>query len=102
MSPEDILAHRNALLLLLMKSYPAISWISQFNPDEAAPDGIFFAGIQMPGCGFVVYELPDTFWDTARATGCSVRDRAPEPGVAESDDALIRMSDWFEQIGGAA
>ena len=102
MSTEDVSDHRNALLLLLMKSYPALSWASRYDHEEAAPDGSFFAGMEMPGCGFITYELPDSLWDTACATGCCVRDRAPEPGLAESDDQLVRMSDWFQQIGGAA
>ena len=82
------------LFLALMKTAPALSWISRTHADGTAYPGWFIAGMHLP-TGDVTYHLPDRLFDLAVQTGAPVLPTAPAFDGHTAKDVLARLSEWI-------
>lgn len=91
---DELYEHRCTLFLALMKSLPAISWVSTLHDDGSSFGDWFIAGINL-SIGTVTYHLPAGMWSLALKTGAKLLDRAPKWDGHTSDDAVKRVQAWI-------
>ena len=90
---KELYEHRGALYLALMKAHPAISWMSSKHDTGWEWKGFFLAGMRLP-TGDITYHLPNDLWESARATGARVLEKAPFWDRHTSDDVVKRLLRW--------
>ena len=91
---DELYEHRHMLFLALMKTAPALSWISRTHADGSAYSGWFICGMHLP-TGDVTYHLPDRLFDLAVQTGAPVLPTAPAFDGHTAKDVLSRLSEWI-------
>jgi hypothetical protein len=92
---HELYDHRQNLFVVLMNSYPDLSWKSRLHEDGTMYAGDWFiAGMHLP-TGDVSYHLEGRFWDMARVKAL---DRAPAWDGHTPEDVLVRLASW--QPGG--
>jgi hypothetical protein len=94
----ELYAHRSALLVLVMKAHPEMSWYATLHADDSPmPDGYFIAGMDPP-TGQITYHLRMDPWiDYLRVTRVRELLRAPAWDGHTSTDALSRLMRWIDQ-----
>ena len=95
---NDLYAHRMALTLALVKSWPNRSWRSkQHNPgDTPIFDGFFIVGMDLPGVSQITYHYKLEHWNAFN----DVRtvDYAPKWDGHRPEDVVERLNKWSENI----
>ena len=92
---DEIMAHRNYLLLALMSADPELEgWISRQHADGTMFPGHFIAGCYLVGEP-ITYHLPLELWDLALAAEVRVLDRAPEWDEYTPNDVLARLGTFI-------
>ena len=92
---EELYEHRHALFLMLMRSYPALSWFSTRHADGTSLDGWFIAGIKAP-TGDITYHLPERLWAEACATGAALFYCGLPWDGHTSEQVLDRLIVWIK------
>ena len=95
---DELYEHRHALFLMLMRSYPTLSWISMTHNDGTYLDGWFIAGINAP-TGDITYHLPERLWAAARETGALTVECAPRWDGHTAAAVVDRLMAWAKIAG---
>ena len=95
---NDLYAHRMALTLALVKSWPSRSWRSkQHNPNDTPIfEGFFIVGMDLHGVGQITYHYKLEYWNAFN----DVRtvDYAPKWDGHGPEDVVERLNKWSENI----
>lgn len=91
---DELYEHRHMLFLALMKTAPALAWISHVHADGTAYPGWFIAGMHLQ-TGDVSYHMPDRLFDLAMKTGAPVLPKAPAFDGHTAKDVISRFSEWI-------
>jgi hypothetical protein len=92
---NELYAHRRALFIALMHSFPRISWRANNHHDGTFIEGWFIAGMELP-TGQISYHLPNEDWHKLDGWSIATTLRAPEWDGHTPADVIDRLNLWAQ------
>lgn len=90
---NELYRHRAALFACLCACNPAYAWKARQHEDGTMFDGMFIAGMTLPGYGDVSYHIENDCWDMFR--NVEEIPSAPHFTGYSSDDVIDRLLGYF-------